>query len=221
MVNFENDWDDVLSGEFDKQYYKDLREFLKQEYFRSGYNIFPPMDEIFSAQKLTPYGAVKAVIIGQDPYHEQGQAQGLCFSVRKGVQKPPSLVNIFKELQSDTGIEPPAHGSLADWAKNGVLLLNTVLTVREHQANSHKGRGWEIYTDRVIELLNQRDDPMVFILWGNNAIAKQTLITNPKHLVLTGAHPSPLSAYKGFFGGRYFSKTNDFLKEGIEWKIRD
>ncbi|MCI2061200.1 MAG: uracil-DNA glycosylase [Eubacteriaceae bacterium] len=221
MVKFENDWDDVLSGEFDKQYYKDLREFLKQEYFRSGHNIFPPMDEIFNAQKLTSYGAVKAVILGQDPYHEQGQAQGLCFSVRKGVQKPPSLVNIFKELQADTGIEPPTHGSLVDWAKNGVLLLNTVLTVREHQANSHRGHGWEKYTDRVIELLNQRDDPMVFILWGNNAKAKQSLITNSKHLVLTGAHPSPLSAYNGFFGGRYFSRTNDFLAEGIDWRISE
>lgn len=221
MVNFDNDWDEVLRGEFDKQYYKDLREFLKQEYFRSGVEIFPPMEEIFNAQRLTPYSKVKAVILGQDPYHEKGQAQGLCFSVSKGVKIPPSLVNIFKELKSDIGITPPSHGSLVDWAKNGVLLLNTVLTVREHQANSHKGHGWEIYTDRVIELLNKREEPMVFILWGNNAKAKQSLITNPAHLVLTGAHPSPFSAYNGFFGGKYFSKTNEFLKEPVNWEIAD
>lgn len=221
MVRFNNDWDDVLAGEFDKDYYQELREFLKYEYFRSGVRIFPPMDEIFNAQKLTPYNDVKAVILGQDPYHEYGQAQGLCFSVRKGVRIPPSLQNIYRELHDDTGLPVPHHGSLVEWAQHGVLLLNTVLTVREHQANSHRGRGWETYTDRVISLLNQREKPMVFILWGSPAQRKQSLITNPAHLVLKGRHPSPLSAYKGFFGGKYFTKTNEFLDEPVDWRITD
>ncbi len=223
MVNIGNDWDEVLAGEFDKEYYRKLREFLLSEY-RSR-EIYPSMYDIFNALKYTPYAGVKAVILGQDPYHEPGQAHGLCFSVQKGIQKPPSLVNIFKEMEADLGIKPPAHGCLTDWAGQGVLLLNTVLTVRRGQANSHKGKGWEIFTDRVIELLNMREKPMVFILWGANAKAKRALITNPAHLILTGAHPSPLSAYNGFWGGRYFSRTNEFLVknrfEPIKWEISD
>jgi uracil-DNA glycosylase len=178
------------------------------------------MYDIFNALKYTAYKDVKAVILGQDPYHEPNQAHGLCFSVNRGVKKPPSLVNIFKELQNDLGIQPPDHGCLEGWAKQGVLLLNAVLTVRIGRANSHKGRGWEVFTDRVIELLNRREKPMVFLLWGANAKAKSSLITNKKHLVLTAAHPSPLSAYNGFFGCRHFSKTNEFLSkygEEINW----
>ena len=166
---------------------------------------------------------VKAVILGQDPSHQPGQAHGLCFSVQKGVQPPPSLVNIFKELQSDLGIAPPGHGNLESWANNGVLLLNAVLTVRRSSPNSHVGKGWEIFTDRVIQLLNRREEPMVFILWGRNAQNKEALITNPVHCVLKGAHPSPYSAHKGFFGGRYFSRANEFLtlkgQEPIDWSI--
>jgi uracil-DNA glycosylase len=221
MVNIGNSWDDVLKGEFEKDYYLKLREFLKSEY--GSRIIYPNMYDIFNALKFTPYENVKAVILGQDPYHQPGQAHGLCFSVKKGVKQPPSLVNIFKELQSDTGAVPPHHGCLESWAKNGVMLLNTVLTVRESSPNSHAGKGWEIFTDRVIELLNQREEPMVFILWGRNAKNKESLISNPKHCVLKGAHPSPFSAYNGFFGGRYFSRANDFLiKNGrtpIDWRI--
>ena len=221
MVHIGNSWDEKLSGEFDKEYYLQLREFLKEEY--STRTVYPDMYDIFNALKYTPYEDVRAVILGQDPYHEPGQAHGLCFSVQKGVQTPPSLVNIFRELKDDLGIDPPAHGCLESWAKNGVLLLNTVLTVREHAAHSHKGKGWEIFTDRVIELLNEREEPLVFILWGRNAKEKESLITNDRHLVLTGAHPSPLSAYNGFFGGRYFSRTNQFLKDNgadeINWEI--
>lgn len=220
MVNLGNDWDKILDGEFEKEYYRDLREFLIHEY--KTQMIFPSMYDIFNALKYTAYQDVKTVILGQDPYHEPNQAHGLCFSVNRGVKKPPSLVNIFKELQSDLGIHAPDHGCLEDWAKQGVLLLNAVLTVRAGQANSHKGKGWEIFTDRVIELLNQREKPMVFLLWGANAKAKSNLITNKKHLVLTAAHPSPLSAYNGFWGCRHFSKTNDFLSqygEIINWEI--
>ena len=220
MVNIGNDWDTILDGEFEKEYYKGLREFLISEY--KSKIIFPSMHDIFNSLKFTPYQDVKAVILGQDPYHEPNQAHGLCFSVKKGVPKPPSLVNIFKELQSDLGITPPDHGNLEDWAKQGVLLLNTVLTVRIGQANSHKGKGWEIFTDRVIELLNQRENPMVFLLWGANAKSKADLITNKRHLILTAAHPSPLSAHNGFFGCRHFSKANDFLSkagEHINWQI--
>jgi uracil-DNA glycosylase len=171
------------------------------------------MYDIFNALKAVPYSDVKVVILGQDPYHEPGQAHGMAFSVMKGVQQPPSLVNIFKELQEDLGIEPPPKddGYLMGWAQEGVLLMNAVLTVRAHQANSHKGKGWEILTDHIIEKLNDREKPIVFILWGANAKAKREFITNPQHLVLTGAHPSPLSAYNGFFGGRYFSRANEFL----------
>ena len=223
MVNIGNDWDDVLKGEFDKEYYLNLREFLKHEY--SHYKIYPNMYDIFNALKYTPYNEVKAVIIGQDPYHQPGQAHGLCFSVKKGVPLPPSLQNIYKEIQSDLGIPPASHGELISWAKSGVLMMNAVLTVRDSTPNSHKNKGWEIFTDRVIELLNQREKPMVFILWGANARSKAKLITNPNHLVLQSAHPSPLSAYNGFFGNRHFSKTNQFLAEhGIEpvdWRIKD
>ncbi|MGN0701228.1 MAG: uracil-DNA glycosylase [Oscillospiraceae bacterium] len=223
MVNIGNDWDELLRGEFQKEYYLKLRQFLISEY--STHTIYPPMGDIFNALRATPYASVKAVILGQDPYHGAGQAHGMCFSVKKGVQPPPSLVNIFKELNSDLGVPIPKHGQLTDWAKNGVLLLNTALTVREGQANSHRGMGWEIFTDRVIELLNEREQPIVFLLWGGNARAKKRLITSPQHLVLECAHPSPLSAYNGFFGCRHFSKTNEFLKANgispIDWTISD
>ncbi len=223
MVNIGNDWDSILTGEFDKEYYKELRKFLVSEYRTT--TIYPDMHDIFNALKYTPYENVKVVILGQDPYHEPGQAHGLCFSVKKGVPKPPSLVNIFKELEADLGIAPPSHGCLTDWAAQGVLLLNTVLTVRRGQANSHKGKGWEIFTDRVIELLNEREKPIVFILWGANAKSKREIITNPNHIIITGAHPSPLSAHNGFFGGRYFSRTNAYLTEKgempIDWMISE
>ncbi len=221
MVNIGNEWDKLLAEEFRKDYYLRLREFLKAEY--NSRNIFPPMNDIFNALRYTSYSDVKAVILGQDPYHGMGQAHGLCFSVKRGVQPPPSLQNIFKELNADLGIQPPSHGELTSWAKSGVLLLNTALTVREGQANSHRGQGWEILTDRVIELLNERTQPIVFILWGGNARSKAKLITNPSHLVLQCAHPSPLSAYNGFFGCRHFSKANDFLVrngiEPIDWRL--
>ncbi len=223
MVNIGNDWDSILTGEFDKEYYKELRKFLVSEYRTT--TIYPDMHDIFNAFKYTPYENVKVVILGQDPYHEPGQAHGLCFSVKKGVPKPPSLVNIFKELEADLGIAPPSHGCLTDWAAQGVLLLNTVLTVRRGQANSHKGKGWEIFTDRVIALLNEREKPIVFMLWGANAKSKREIITNPNHIIITGAHPSPLSAHNGFFGGRYFSRTNAYLTEKgevpIDWRISE
>lgn len=221
MVKIGNSWDTILREEFKKEYYLKLREFLKQEYGQG--TVYPDPDNIFNALKLTSYDDAKAVIIGQDPYHEPGQAQGLSFSVPRGMKQPPSLVNIFKEMQADLGIRPPDHGCLEGWAREGVLLLNAVLTVREHQANSHRGKGWENFTDSIIEALNNRQKPLVFILWGNNAKAKAKLITSPRHHIITGAHPSPLSAHNGFWGGRYFSGTNDFLEEqGIEpinWKL--
>ncbi len=221
MVQIGNDWDELLAGEFEKEYYIELRRFLISEY-RSR-TIYPSMYDIFNALKFTPYSKVKAVILGQDPYHGPGQAHGLCFSVMKGVANPPSLQNIFKEINSDLGITPPGHGYLKDWTDQGVMLLNTVLTVREGQANSHKGKGWEIFTDKVIEILNNREQPMVFLLWGANAKAKAPFITNKNHLVLTAVHPSPLSAYNGFFGCRHFSKANEFLSrygEPIDWEIK-
>ena len=221
MVHIGNSWDEVLKGEFDQEYYLKLREFLKSEY--STRIIYPDMYDIFNALKFTPYEKVRAVILGQDPYHEPGQAHGLCFSVKKGVQPPPSLMNIYKEMQADLGITPPSHGYLESWARNGVLLLNTVLTVRAHAAHSHKGKGWEIFTNHVIEKLNQRQEPMVFILWGRPAKEKASLITNPRHAIITGVHPSPLSAHYGFWGGKYFSRTNEFLtangQEPIDWRI--
>lgn len=221
MVNIGNRWDEVLEGEFDKEYYRRLRAFLIQEY--REHTVYPDMYDIFNALKATSYEEVKAVILGQDPYHEPGQAHGMAFSVNPGVKTPPSLVNIYKELKDDIGMDIPGHGYLQSWADQGVLLLNTCLTVRAHQANSHRGKGWEQFTDRVIELLNEREKPVVFILWGANAKSKTRLITAPQHLILTGAHPSPLSAYNGFFGGRYFSKTNEFLEKNgdspICWDI--
>ena len=200
MVQIGNDWDELLAGEFEKDYYQNLRKFLAEEYRQN--TIYPDMHDIFNALKFTPYSQVRAVILGQDPYHGPGQAHGLSFSVQKGKRIPPSLVNIYQELRDDLGVQSPGHGCLEGWARQGVLMLNTVLTVRAKQANSHKGKGWEIFTDRIIELLNQRQEPMVFLLWGANAKAKQSLITNPNHLVLTAAHPSPFSAFSGFFGCR-------------------
>lgn len=222
MVQIGNEWDEKIGEEFNKDYYKKLRAFLKNEYANN--TIFPDMYDIFNALKYTSFNDVKAVILGQDPYHGEGQAHGLCFSVKKGVTPPPSLVNIFKELKSDLGIEMASHGELTDWAKSGVLLLNTVLTVRKACPNSHKGMGWEIFTDAVISALNKRETPIVFILWGANAKAKASIITNPIHKKLTAPHPSPLSAYNGFFGCKHFSKTNEFLiQNGIEpinWQIK-
>ena len=222
MVNFNNDWDGILQDEFEKPYYKALREFLKKEY--KTQTIFPDMYDIFNALKATPYGNVKAVIIGQDPYHGPGQAHGMCFSVRKGIPKPPSLVNIFKELENDLGIKEPDDGFLEPWAKQGVLLLNSVLTVRKGMANSHAGKGWEIFTDTVIQKINDKNSPVVFLLWGAYAREKAKIVTNKKHLLLTAAHSSPLSAYNGFFGCRHFSKANTFLTENgiseINWDIR-
>lgn len=222
MVTFGNDWDELLKGEFEKDYYISLRQKLINEY--KTQRIFPDMYDIYNAMKLTPYNNVKCVIIGQDPYHNEGQAHGLSFSVRKGVAPPPSLVNIFKEIRDDIGINNLGkHGDLTKWAENGVLLLNTVLTVRANQARSHRGMGWEIFTTNVIKLLNEREKPMVFILWGGDAKTKQQFIKNPNHLVLKAAHPSPLSAYNGFFGCKHFSQANEFLKSHglgeIDWSI--
>lgn len=221
MVNIGNEWDELLKGEFEKEYYLNLRAFLANEYRTR--KIYPNMYDIFNALKYTSYSDVKAVILGQDPYHGEGQAHGLCFSVKRGVTPPPSLKNIFKEIHDDLGIEPPNHGELTKWTKEGVLLLNTVLTVRQGQPNSHKGRGWEIFTDRVIELLNEREKPIVFLLWGSNARQKKALITNPSHIILETTHPSPFSAYNGFLGCRHFSKTNQILEQNgetaIDWSL--
>ncbi|MBR4461493.1 MAG: uracil-DNA glycosylase [Erysipelotrichaceae bacterium] len=217
-----NDWDEIIGEEFDKPYYQKLRSFLNEEY--SHKTIYPEARNIYNALRLTPYHEVKAVILGQDPYHEKGQAQGLAFSVPKGIQIPPSLVNIYQELHDDLGCTIPNHGQLVYWAKQGVLLLNTSLTVEEHRANSHKGQGWEILTDTIIQKLNEKEEPVVFILWGANARSKKSFITNPKHLIIESPHPSPLSAYNGFFGSRPFSKTNNFLVQNgltpIDWQIR-
>ena len=222
MVNFGNDWDTILADEFKKPYYLKLRQFLKQEYMTG--RVYPPMNDIFNSLKSTSFKDTKVVIIGQDPYHEYGQAHGMCFSVKKGTPPPPSLVNIFKELNSDLGLPVPSHGELTAWAEQGVLLLNTVLTVREGVANSHKGMGWEIFTDRVISELNKKETPVVFLLWGANARNKAAVIDNPIHIKLTAAHPSPLSAYNGFFGCRHFSKTNEILiasgQTPIDWQIK-
>lgn len=221
MVLLGNTWDGLLYSEFQKEYYIKLREFLKNEY--ATQTIYPEMGNIFNALKYTAYEDVKAVILGQDPYHGPNQAHGLCFSVQKGVKAPPSLQNMFKELNSDLGIPIPKNGELTSWARQGVLLLNTVLTVRAGQANSHKGMGWEIFTDRVIELLNMREKPIVFLLWGGPAKTKSKLITNPNHHILSTVHPSPLSAYNGFFGCKHFSKTNEILRsmgeKEIDWRI--
>lgn len=221
MVNIGNSWDILLKDEFKKEYYLKLRNFLKSEY--SSKTIYPDMYDIFNALKFTPYEDVKVVILGQDPYHGPNQAHGLCFSVKKGVEPPPSLKNIFKEINADLGVNFSGSGELTSWATQGVLLLNTVLTVRAGSPNSHKGMGWEILTDKIISLLNEREQPIVFLLWGANARAKKALITNKNHLVLETVHPSPLSAYNGFFGCKHFSKTNIFLEKNgmkkIDWKI--
>ncbi|MBQ7288672.1 MAG: uracil-DNA glycosylase [Clostridia bacterium] len=221
MVNLGNDWDEILADEFTKPYYLQLRQFLKQEY--TTRTVYPDMYSIFNALKATAFRDVKVVLLGQDPYHGPGQAHGMCFSVQKGVEPPPSLKNIFKELESDLGITAPAHGCLTHWAEQGVLLLNTVLTVRAGQANSHKGMGWETFTDRVISELNNKQTPVVFLLWGANARNKARVITNPIHIKLETVHPSPLSAYGGFFGCRHFSKTNAILEQSgqapIDWRL--
>ncbi|MBO5244972.1 MAG: uracil-DNA glycosylase [Selenomonadales bacterium] len=221
MKIFQNDWAPFLEAEMQKDYYRKLRGILIDEY-RSR-TIYPGMYDIFNAMHYTPYSKVKVVILGQDPYHGPRQAHGLSFSVLPGVDPPPSLVNIFKELKDDLGCEIPNHGCLRHWAEQGVLLLNAVLTVRAYQANSHQGIGWEEFTDHIITLLNKREEPMVFILWGRPAQRKQSMITNPNHLVLTSSHPSPLSAYRGFFGSRPFSKANAFLREHnmepIDWQL--
>jgi uracil-DNA glycosylase len=222
MVHIGNDWDEILAPQFNAEYYNNLRAFLKEEY--SAHTVYPDMYDIFNALKTTAYKDVKAVILGQDPYHGAGQAHGMCFSVKPGITPPPSLKNIFTELHSDLGVKIPNHGYLKSWAENGVLLLNTVLTVRAGEANSHKNMGWEILTSEIIKELNRREEPLVFILWGGPARAKRSLIS-PPHLVLEAAHPSPLSAYNGFFGCKHFSKANEFLREKgipeINWSIAD
>ncbi len=222
MIELGNEWDELLRGEFESEYYQKLRAALKREY--AEFTVYPPQEDIFNALRYTSYSDVKAVLLGQDPYHGPGQAQGLCFSVRPGIDPPPSLKNIFQELETDMGVPAPPSGTLVPWAKQGVLLLNTVLTVRQGQANSHKNLGWTIFTDAVIRKLNEREKPIVFLLWGGNARAKKELITNPNHLILEAPHPSPLSAYQGFFGCRHFSKCNEFLMAHgiapIDWDLR-
>lgn len=219
MVRLNNDWDDILKDEWEKPYYRQLHNFLKEEY--STRRIYPDMHDIFNALKYTPFSNTKVCIIGQDPYHGPGQAHGLCFSVKKGVALPPSLVNIYKEITDDVGVTMPPYGELTGWARQGILLLNTVLTVRAGSPNSHKDKGWEIFTDRVISELNKKETPVVFLLWGANAERKARIITNPIHKKLITVHPSPLSAYRGFFGCRHFSKTNEILEQNgmskIEW----
>ena len=223
MAAISNDWLAPLTPEFAKPYYRELYKKVKEEY--ATHMIFPPSNEVFSAFELTPLADVKVVILGQDPYHNVGQAHGLCFSVKPDVEIPPSLVNIYKELHDDLGCYIPNNGYLKKWADQGVLLLNTVLTVRAHQANSHQGRGWENFTDAVIQAVNAQDRPIVYMLWGRPAQSKIPMLTNPKHLILTAPHPSPLSAYRGFFGCKHFSKANEFLKangaEPIDWQIEN
>ncbi len=223
MSMIQNDWLAPLKPEFSKPYYAELFKFVKNEY--ATRQIFPPADDIFNAFHLTPLHEVKVVILGQDPYHNDGQAHGLCFSVKPDVDIPPSLVNIYQELHDDLGCYIPNNGYLTKWAKQGVLMLNTVLTVRAHQANSHRGMGWEQFTDAAIRILNEQERPIVFILWGSPAQKKAQMLNNPKHLILKAPHPSPLSAYRGFFGSRPFSQTNEFLvKNGLEpidWQIEN
>ena len=222
-VFFENDWQTILSDEFNKEYYIELRNQLIKEY--KEHLVYPDMYDIFNALHLTAYSDTKAVIIGQDPYHNEGQAHGLCFSVQKDIDIPPSLKNIYKELKEDLGYDIPNHGYLVKWAEQGVLMLNAVLTVRAHQAASHKKLGWEHFTDQIISLLNKKSEPVVFILWGAFAQSKEPLITDPKHLIIKSPHPSPLSASRGFFGSKPFSKTNSFLVANgikpIDWQIDD
>ncbi len=216
-----NKWDSILNEEYNKEYFKNLIDFIKQEY--KNKTIYPKQNEVFNAFRYTDFDNVKVVILGQDPYHGPNQAEGLSFSVSNEVLKPPSLKNIFKELESDLGIPFPEDNSLKPWAKQGVLLLNAVLTVEEHKPTSHKDKGWEIFTDNVIKTLNKREKPVVFILWGAYARAKKEYITNPKHYIIESAHPSPFSARNGFFGSKPFSKTNEFLKKNnikeIDWRV--
>lgn len=223
MAAITGEWLEALKGEFKKPYYSELFKTVGGEY--QTRKIFPPTDDIFNAFHFTPLQEVKAVILGQDPYHNDGQAHGLCFSVKANVDIPPSLVNIYQELNDDCGCFIPNNGYLEKWARQGVLMLNTVLTVRAHQANSHRGIGWEEFTDAAIQVLNEQDRPMVFILWGRPAQVKKNMLTNPRHLILEAPHPSPLSAYRGFFGSHPFSKTNEFLKsngvEPIDWQIEN
>ncbi len=220
-LTLKNDWQELLSPEFKKPYFQSFTEFLLAEY--ASQTIYPPADDVFNALHYTPYKDVKAVIIGQDPYHGPNQAHGLCFSVQPGVKIPPSLLNIYKELKEDLGIPIPTHGYLESWAKQGVLMINAVLTVRDGIAGAHTKMGWEPFTDKIIELLNEREKPVVFILWGGYARKKAKMITNPNHLVLEAPHPSPLSSYRGFFGSKPFSKTNEFLLQTgqtpIEWSV--
>lgn len=221
MIELGGGWDEVLAPLFASDNYKNIREFLKQEY--SHHVVYPDMYDIFNCFKYTPLENVKAVILGQDPYHNEGQAHGLCFSVKDGVPPPPSLVNIFQELHDDVGCTIPKSGDLTKWAKEGVLLLNTALTVRAHRANSHKDCGWTWFTDSVIKIISDKRENVVFILWGGNARSKKPLIDRRKHLILECAHPSPLSAYNGFFGCRHFSKTNEYLQAHgiapIDWQL--
>ncbi len=221
MAAISNDWAEKLSEEYRKPYYRELFQFVKEEY--SKMVVYPPSEDIFNAMHLTPLSKVKCVILGQDPYHEPGQAHGLCFSVKPDIKIPPSLENIYKELHDDVGFEIPNHGYLEEWAKQGVLLLNTVLTVRAHKAFSHRGKGWEQFTDAIIRTVNEIDRPVVFLLWGKPAQEKKALLNNPKHLILEAPHPSPLSAYRGFFGCRHFSKANEFLVRNgetpVDWTL--
>lgn len=223
MAAISNDWLAPLTPEFAKPYYRELYKKVKEEY--ATHMIFPPSNEVFSAFELTPLADVKVVILGQDPYHNVGQAHGLCFSVKPDVEIPPSLVSIYKELHDDLGCYIPNNGYLVKWAKQGVLMLNTVLTVRAHQANSHRGIGWEEFTNAAIRVLNEQDRPIVFILWGSPAQRKKEMLNNPKHLILEAPHPSPLSAYRGFFGSKPFSQTNAFLEKNgltpIDWQIEN
>ena len=218
MVKLGNDWDNILADEWSKPYYRQLHDFLKSEYSKT--RIYPDMYDIFNALRYTSFENTRAVIIGQDPYHGPGQAHGLCFSVKKGVPLPPSLSNIYKEITDDLGVAMPQHGDLTGWARQGVLLLNTVLTVRAGQPNSHKDKGWEIFTDRVISELDRKETPVVFLLWGANAEKKARVITKPIHKKLITVHPSPLSAYRGFFGCRHFSKANKILSESGQEPIK-
>lgn len=224
MPPITNDWAPALKPEYAKEYYKKLYREINREY-ASGRAIYPPADDIFNAFHLTPLGEVKCVIIGQDPYHGENQAHGLCFSVKPEVDIPPSLENIYKELQDDLGCSIPNNGYLVKWAKQGVLMLNSVLTVRAHQANSHQGLGWEQFTDAAMDILNQQDRPIVFLLWGRPAQNKAARLNNPSHLILKAPHPSPLSAYRGFFGCKHFSRANAFLEEHgvepIDWQIEN
>lgn len=221
MNPLQNDWAELLEPAFQSDTYQRLRSFLKEEYSKN--QVYPDMNDIFNALHYTPYRDAKVVILGQDPYHGPGQAHGFSFSVQPGVKIPPSLRNIYKELQQDVGMEIPDHGHLLHWAEQGVLLLNTVLTVREKNAHSHRGNGWEFFTDEVIRLLNNREEPLVFMLWGKHAQQKASMLDEDKHLILTSPHPSPFSAHKGFFGSRHFSKANEFLqKKGmrpIDWQL--